>query len=131
MSYFSSVTNRHYCQNNRNRYLTKKLKYLKKYKKGLSQAIERPRILEDEAPEPSSQLVMVVRNNPDTVTNSVVDLINRGADVNPTDQFGNTPLSLACRNNNTDLAQFLIERGVDVEISLIKAFIRPREFGVI
>ena len=41
-------------------------------------------------------------------------LLNEGADVGARDQFGNTPLHVACYHGHTDIVRLLLERGADV-----------------
>ncbi len=47
-------------------------------------------------------------------TARVVELIDRGADVNTKDNFGYTPLIQAAWRGHTDIATLLIEGGADV-----------------
>jgi ankyrin repeat protein len=47
-------------------------------------------------------------------TARVVELIDRGADVNKKDNFGYTPLIQAAWRGHTDIATLLIEGGADV-----------------
>ncbi|XP_052085162.1 putative ankyrin repeat protein RF_0381 [Mytilus californianus] len=41
----------------------------------------------------------------------------KGAGVNVTDIYGQTPLTLSCRNDNSDIIRLLIEKGADVNAS--------------
>ena len=42
-------------------------------------------------------------------------LIEKGADVNAADKYGNTALMKACVKGRTDIAEFLIEKGADID----------------
>src|SRR3954468_4768314 len=46
---------------------------------------------------------------------SIMGLVKRGADINATDGFDNTPLILAVIMNETEAAQTLIDKGADLE----------------
>lgn len=46
-------------------------------------------------------------------TETVIEAIDLGADVNLGDNLGRTPLSVACRKNNPDIFKILLERGAN------------------
>ena len=47
--------------------------------------------------------------------NSILIMIGHGADVDPVDELGRTPLSLAIENNKFTCVRGLIELGADIE----------------
>ena len=63
-------------------------------------------------------LYFVDGDNPDTIRADTLELLNllidHGIDINAKDRFNNTPLHLACGNNNTNSARFLLDHGADI-----------------
>ena len=55
--------------------------------------------------------MMIVTNKRDYKFNEVKDALNRGADVNKTDDDGNTPLHIATMSDSYKTVQLLIDRG--------------------
>ena len=58
---------------------------------------------------------------------SIRNLIDRGANVNMARNDGPTPLLVACSRNHPEIATLLIEGGADVDLSLLKVFVRQDE----
>ena len=63
-------------------------------------------------------LMMIVTNKRDYKFNEVKDALNRGADVNKTDDDGNTPLHLAAMSDSYKTVQLLIDRGAKCKCDL-------------
>jgi ankyrin repeat protein len=58
-------------------------------------------------------------------------LIERGADTNHKTHLGDTPLSIALRNNNIEAALVLLEHGADPDLSIITEFVGNARSGKI